>query len=252
MTISTTMQTKKIIKNTAVLLFWIAIWQLSALIFNNQILLPSPLAAAKTLFSLLKTGEFYAAVFLSLFRILGGYILGIIIGIAGGILSYYSRIFSALFSPIIKIIRTVPVASFIILAFVWFKSDILPVFICFLMVMPMIWNSVQRGLENIDVKYIELAKVYRLGYLKTLINIKLPLIFPDVITTAFTALGFAWKSGVAAEVICKPLFSIGGMLRDAQVYIEMPEVFAITAVVALLSILLEGIIKHFLKEKNND
>ncbi len=240
------------LKKIAILLFWIIVWYISSLIFNNEILLPSPIVTAKTLLSLMQTAEFYLAVILSLLRIIGGYVLGIIIGVFGGVLAYNSRLFNALFSPIIKIIRAVPVASFIILAFVWFKSDILPVFICFLMVMPMIWNSVQSGLENIDVKYLELAQVYRLGYFNTLLNIKLPLILPSVISTAFTALGFAWKSGIAAEVICKPVSSIGGMLRDAQVYIEMPEVFAVTAVVALLSILLESTIKHFIKEKKND
>ena len=225
MMLSTITKGKAIFKKLAVLFFWLLFWEIAVIIFNNEILLPSPIATAKTLLSLMQTGKFYLAVILSLLRIIGGYVLGI---------------------------RAVPVASFIILAFVWFKSDILPVFICFLMVMPMIWNSVQNGLENIDIKYLELAQVYRLGYFKTLTNIKLPIILPSVISTAFTALGFAWKSGIAAEVICKPVSSIGGMLRDAQVYIEMPEVFAVTAVVALLSILLESTIKHFIKEKAND
>ena len=252
MMLSTTIKGKAIFKKIAVLFFWLLFWEIASIIFNNEILLPSLLTTIKSLFSLMKTGGFYIAVILSLLRIIGGYVLGIIIGISGGVLSYHSKLFNALFSPIIKIVRAVPVASFIILAFVWFKSDILPVFICFLMVMPMIWNTVQNGLENIDIKYLELAKVYRLGYFKTLTNIKLPIILPSVISTAFTALGFAWKSGIAAEVICKPVSSIGGMLRDAQVYIEMPEVFAVTAVVALLSILLESTIKHFIKEKKND
>lgn len=252
MMLSTTTKGKAIFKVIAVLFLWLLFWEIAAIIFNNEILLPSPIATAKTLLSLMQTGEFYLAVILSLLRIIGGYGLGIIIGISGGVLSYHSKLFNALFSPIIKIVRAVPVASFIILAFVWFKSDILPVFICFLMVMPMIWNSVQSGLENIDIKYLELAQVYSLGYFKTLVNIKLPIIIPSVISTAFTALGFAWKSGIAAEVICKPVSSIGGMLRDAQVYIEMSEVFAVTAVVALLSILLESTIKRFIKEKKND
>ena len=107
----------------------------------------------------------------------------------------------------------------------------------------MIWSTMKSGLDNIDGKYLELAKVYKLDNIKTFFEIKLPFILPSLISTALTALGFAWKSGVAAEVICRPANSLGNMLQEAKIYIETAEVFAITAVVAILSIILEKIIK---------
>ena len=236
-------QNKNILKPTAIILFWLAIWQLATMIIAQEFLIPTPLATLKTLLELAKTEKFYISVLLSLLRIIIGYALGVILGVLGAVASYHSKLFDALFSPILKLIKAVPVASFIILALVWFKSDNLPIFIAFLMVLPMIWSTMKSGLDNIDGKYLELANVYKLDNIKTFFEIKLPFILPSLISTALTALGFAWKSGVAAEVICRPANSLGNMLQEAKIYIETAEVFAITAVVAILSIILEKIIK---------
>ena len=74
---------------------------------------------------------------------------------------------------------------------------------------------------------------------------------PAFLSTALTALGFAWKSGIAAEVICRPENSLGNMLQSAKLYISTPDVFAITAVVALLSIILEMLIGRVTRRYTN-
>lgn len=243
---------KKALKIIGVSLLWLAVWQVLASIINQEILLPTPMATLKSLFTLGKTADFYISVLYSLIRIILGYILGVCFGILGGIASNKWHTFDIIFSPIIKIIKAVPVASFIILALVWFHAKTLPIFIVFLMVLPMIWSSVQTSLSTIDIKYLEMAKIYKISKFKTFFKIKIPFIMPALITTALTALGFAWKSGIAAEVICRPENSIGNKLQLAKLYIETPDVFALTAVVALLSILLETAIKKTVKEYLND
>lgn len=246
MTISIT-TLNKLLKKTAILLLWLGIWQLVAQIIASEIIIPTPFSTIKALISLSTTAEFYFAVLSSLLRIIIGFLLGIIVGFSGALLSSNSKIFSGFFAPILKIIRAVPVASFIILAFYWFNSDLLPVFICFLMVLPMIWSSVETELKNIDKKYLELAKVYRFSGIKTFFQIKLPSILPTLISTILTSLGFAWKSGIAAEVICRPNLSLGNMLQDAKIYLQTPEVFAVTTVVAVLSIILESVVKKVVR-----
>lgn len=234
----------RILKKAAVLLLWLAVWQLAAAASGLEILIPYPKTAAKAFFALARTADFWLAVLYSLLRITVGYLAGVIVGFAGGVLSARFAWFRALFSPLLHLIRAVPVASFIILALVWIKSAYLPVFICFLMVLPMIWSNVESGMEQIDAAYLEMAKIYRLGRVKTLFQVKIPFILPGFIAAATTALGFAWKSGIAAEVICRPDFSIGRLLQDAKLYLETPRVFAVTAVVAVLSLLLELFVKR--------
>ena len=245
-------QTKKVLRLAAVFLLWLLIWQLSAVIVNQQILIPTPIETLKALLTLGTTAKFYIAVVLSLLRIVFGFSLGVVFGVLGAVLANRFNLFDAITSPILKIIKAVPVASFIILALVWFYSDTLPIFISFLMVLPMIWSSVQTGLQNIDKKYLELSQIYRLSPTKVFFQIKIPFILPSFISTTLTALGFAWKSGIAAEVICRPDNSLGTMLQEAKIYISTPDVFALTAVVAVLSLLLEAAIKKALRRYNDD
>ena len=80
----------------------------------------------------------------------------------------------------------------------------------------------------------------------------MPFIAKTLLTTCLTALGFAWKSGVAAEVICNPTGSIGAILSGAKSNIEYEQVFAITLTIVLLSLLLENIIKLVWREHKYD
>lgn len=243
---------KSLIKNILIILFWLILWQILAIIINQEILLPTPISTLKALIKMLNQASFYFSVLYSLLRIVIGYLLGVLIGIIGGILSYKIKTFKALLSPILAIVKAVPVASFIILALVWFKGTTLPIFISFLIVVPIIWSTTETGLKNIDKNLLELAFVYRLKPLKIFFKIKLPLIMPNLISSALTAMGFAWKSGVAAEVICRPENSLGNILQNAKIYLEIPQVFAITTVVAILSIILETSVKLILRRYSND
>ena len=233
-------------------LLWFAVWQLAAAAVGKELLIPYPRAVFFTLAELGKTAEFWRAVLLTMLRITAGYVSGLIIGSVCAVLSARFHVFRDIFAPILRLIRAVPVASFIILALVWIKSADLSVFISFLMVLPMIWSNVENGIRNLDNGYAEMGRVFGLSPLKILFKIKLPLIMPSFTAAAVNALGFAWKSGVAAEVICRPVNSIGRLLQDAKLYLETPRVFALTAVVAALSLLIELIIKRLARRYLND
>jgi NitT/TauT family transport system permease protein len=241
----------KILKKTAILIFWLLVWQVLSLIISHSLIIPSPLNTLKALIYLAQTREFYLSVLYSLMRIILGFTLGVMVGFLCGLLSAKSLTFKEITAPAVQLIKAVPVASFIILAFFWFKSSNLPIFIAFLMVLPIIWSTTETALRGIDTKYIEMGQVFRLSKVQIFFKIKLPLIFPAFISSALTSLGFAWKSGIAAEVITKPLYSLGSMLEQSKTHLEIAEVFALTAVVAMLSLLLEITLKKLLGRYNH-
>ena len=222
------------------------------MLIAKNLILPSPVSTVTALFKLAQTKEFYLSVIISLFRILIGFSLGCVLGFLGGVFATKNALFKEITAPALQLIRAVPVASFIILAFFWFKSTLLPIFITFLMVLPIVWSATATALDSIDQKYIEMGKVFGLNKGKIFIRIKLPLILPAVISAALTSLGFAWKSGIAAEVIAKPQNSLGGLLETSKAHLEISEVFALTAVVALLSLLLEISLKKIFRRYQND
>ncbi len=236
------MWAKKLFKGLAVAAFWIGIWWIIAALVRQEILIPTPLAVVKTVCSLVQTLAFWKAVMFTLMRICIGFVAALAIGSVLAVLTTRFSPVRALFAPLLQMVRAAPVASFIILALVWIPDDITPAFIAFLMVLPIVWVNVEEGIRRTPKPLLEMAALYRVGRLRTFQKLYLPSVRPFFLTACVNGLGFAWKSGVAAEVICSPRFAIGSRLQDAKIYLETPEVFAWTAVVIVLSILLEKLL----------
>jgi len=232
----------KLIRGLGSAVFWVGIWQLISIIVAQELLVPAPLAVLKTLWALVKTADFWKITSITLLRIIAGFLLGIIAGAAAAVLTSRFKLADSIISPILRIVRATPVASFTILALLWVREGWLPVFISFLMVVPIVWSNVENGIRQIDVRLLEMARVYRLGFFKTLIYVKVPSVMPFFLAACSTAMGLSWKSGIAAEVISGPRLSVGRQLSNAKIYLETPEVFAWTITVVLISLVLEKLL----------
>ncbi len=237
------------VKKTLGALLWVVLWAGIAALINKELLVPTPAATWQALLALVAEPAFWKAAALSMLRILYGFLLAATVGTLGGILSHRYGLFDWLFSPLLHLIRSVPVASFIILAYVWVETPYLPVFIAFLMVVPLFWGNLRTGMDNTDIKELEMGRVLGLSRLRLWKEIRLPALSPYFRTACVTGLGFAWKSGVAAEVISRPDYSLGDLLQSAKYDLESPTVFALTAVIALLSLGLELLLHFIWKEK---
>lgn len=230
-----------------VLSFWIIVWELLSRIINQELFLPHP---RSVLFAVLKLGRkygFWASIANSFTRIIIGFTLGMIIGAVLATLSYKSRVIYELISPLMKLIKATPVASFIILALVWISSVNLSVLIAFLMVLPVSYSNILHGLKSTDKKLLEMADVFNMGRRKRIKAIYYPATVPFVVSAISIGLGFSFKSGIAAEVIGRPINSIGLNLYEAKLYFMTRELFAWTLVIILLSVLFENLVMIILK-----
>ena len=226
-------------KGLAAVVFWLCIWWMVSAAVAQELLVPAPFAVWQAFKNLVVRGDFWASTGLSLLRIMAGWLIGVM---AGSLLAIFTTRFSladALFSPLLRIIRAAPVASFIILALVWVRTDILPLFIAFLMVTPLVWGNVTEGIRRTNPHLLEMAQVYRWNGRKIWMHIRIPSVMPYLLAALSSGLGFAWKSGIAAEVICQPAHSIGRELYVSKLYLETPQVFAWTITAVTLSLLLE-------------
>ena len=91
-----------------------------------------------------------------------------------------------------------------------------------------------------------MADVFDFSVQRKIKMIYIPQVIPYFKTSCITGLGFAWKSGIAAEVISTPELSIGRKLYESKIYIETPELFAWTLTVIILSILAEKVFSTLL------
>ena len=230
---------KRITRKIAAGAVWLLVWQLCWLAVGQDVLLPSPAGVARRLGQLICTLPFWQQVGLSLLRILTGYLLALALGAALGALTARSRLADCLLSPALRTVRAIPVASFIILLFVLMSKEHIPTVTSFLMVLPVVWANVDQGVRETDPALLEMARVFRLPPGRVLRHIRLPAVMPFFLASARTGMGLAWKAGVAAEVLAAPRLGIGRALYEAKVYLESEELFAWTAVIVAISVLLE-------------
>ena len=177
--------------------FWITIWQFASMYLGQEILLASPVSVVRKLFELSFTGNFWQSVGFSFVRIVTGFLLAMFLGIFLAVLAYWSKTVEILIAPVIAVVKSTPVASFIILCLIWIPSRNLSVFISFLMVLPYFLSACRLSL------------------------------------------GMCWKAGVAAEVIGVSSGSIGEKLYNAKIYLNIPDLFAWTIVIIVISFVFE-------------
>lgn len=242
---------KKFLTAAGVSVFWIGLWMLISYRVNSTVLVPSPVQVAKRLSELLTEKDFYLTVGQSLLNILTGYLSGIITAGVLAVMCHASGIAKALIKPAMTIVRSTPVASFIILVLVFIGKKYVPTLICFLMVMPVVFGAVSTGIETRDTQLAEMLSVFSVKPLRRFRIYEFPSVLPNFGEGARTSLGLAWKAGIAAEVLCTPADTIGLRLYESKLYLETIDVFCWTAVVILLSLLLEGLLRLIIKKRED-
>lgn len=229
---------KKLIAAGAVI-FWLAVWELAAVLVGKSVLLASPFEVVRRLAALIPESGFWQSVFFTAGRVLLGFFLGTAVGVlfaaAAGKLPWAER----LLAPLISCVKSIPVASFTILALIWISSRNLSVLVSFLIAVPIVYSNLLEGIRSLDRGLSEMAELFRIPPLRRLVGVYLSQLLPYFRSAARLAIGLCWKSGVAAEVIGVPNGSIGERLYSSKIYLETADLFAWTIVVILVSLLCE-------------
>ena len=168
--------------------------------------------------------------------------VAVVLGVMLAVVCCRSRLLDALLSPLVTMVKSTPVASFIILLLIWVGRDLLPTVIVVLMVLPVVWGNVCAGIRNTDPLLLRTARVFGFSRWRTLRRVYVPSVMPHFLSACRTSLGLAWKSGIAAEVLTVPTMSIGKMLFESKLYWEVTDLFAWTVVVILCSLIIEKVL----------
>lgn len=241
---------RKWLKTTAIILFWLAVWEIADRVVDNRIILSGPIHIMDALFKQVARSDFWEIVGASFFRIVAGFALSFLCGFILALIAYHFRLVKDFLEPLMLTLKTVPVISFVIMLLIWVGNQSLTIYLAFLIVLPLIYTNTLAGFGNVDRHMLEMAKTFRLSRWKSFLYIYRPVFMPFLISSCEVSLGLSWKSGIMAEVIGTPRPSIGREMFQAQSYLATSNLFAWTLIVIVLSILFEKSFLLLLKGMN--
>lgn len=213
----------------------ILLWKLLSTFMGSEIILPSPESAFRALIELFYQKNFAQSVLFTIRRGLIGFLLSASAALVLGIAAGENKIVYNLFKPLLTIVKTVPLLSVVLLAIIWFKTENVPVFVCFLVVFPVISANVIEGIKNVDSHLLEMAGIYRVGKKRIILQIYLPSLVPYLLAGLSTAAGITWKAVIAAEVISMPRYAIGTAMQLSQIQLNTADLFAWTIIAVIIS-----------------
>jgi len=190
----------------------------------------------------LKDGEFRRACFVTLGNMFKGWFWGVLAGGCLAVVTYRFQLLDILFSPLLTVVRATPVASFIMLLWVFLVKDTVPSVAVMLIVLPIVYANLYKGLTETDPKLLEVGKIHRFGLWRMAKYIYIPSVMPYLLSSLLTSLGLGWKAGVAAEVLCTPDGTVGKFLFLYKRDILTAELFACTFCIIMICFILEKLL----------
>ncbi|WP_162893196.1 ABC transporter permease [Microbacterium halotolerans] len=138
----------------------------------------------------------------SLTTVLMGWFAAGVIGLPLGIWVAWSKHARWTVYPVFQLLRPIPPIAWIPLALMWFGiGDVSRVFVVFVAaIVPWTLNSIQ-AVEGIDPILIRAARVLGAGQTRILAGVVVPTAVPTLLAGAQIALGNAWTTVIAAELL---------------------------------------------------
>lgn len=237
---------KKTIKYTLIVLFWLGVWWLCSALVGMPLILPSPLDVLIKLGTMATTATFWRVMVTSAVRVTVGITLSYLGGFLLAILCHHVKFVHDLMLPVISVIKTTPVSSFILIALVFFNRDLIPGAIAALMVLPVVFSNTLEGLASPSFAMLETARAYKLDFFERVRCIWIPTLRPFLVSAAGACAGLAIKAGIAAEVLICPEVSVGKYMYLSKQNMEYVELFAWTVAIVIFSFIVDLVFKQIL------
>ena len=224
------------------------IWLLLSLIINNQFAVPKIDKTSIALATLLKRKSTYKILGLTLFKIVITISVSLIISIVLVIISTLSRKFRAFISPIITLLKTTPVVVVILLFLFMFSRNTTPIFVALLVIMPIMYEALLNGINNIDESIINETKMISKTNMFVIRKVYLPLTKPYIILSILQSVGLGLKAMVMAELISQASNSIGKEMSEYRSFLDMDYIFAWGILMITIVIISEILIRQIKKK----
>jgi taurine transport system permease protein len=218
----------------------------------NTLFLPAPKTVWRTFLSLLRDGykgkSLALHILLSMKRLFIALSAAAFAAIPLGLLAGRSRLARAIIDPFVEFYRPLPPLAYYTLIILWVGiRDGSKILLLFLGAFAPLLIGVIFSAEKIPEQRINGARSLGASRTQLFIHVIFPSCLPDIITSFRTAVGVAYATLVAAEMVAA-VSGIGWMVLDASKYLRNDIVYAGIFVMGIIAILMDAGLRVLVKK----
>ncbi len=239
----------RIVLGAAGLALVVAGWEVAALVIGDPVTLPTVQDTVSDGIAKLSAPypaqghTLWANALISTGRILAGFLLGALAGVLIGSAMAGVRVVRYLVDPILQVTRPLPPIAFIPLLVVWFGiGESAKIALIFSGVLPIVTIATLSALDAVPDELVHASRSLGSSPLHTLVHVRLRHALPAVITGLRIAMGGAWTSIIAAEMIAAT-GGVGFVILQAGNYLQTTLIFSGIAFIAVLGFLFDGLLR---------
>lgn len=216
------------------LLLLFLLWEVAARLAADPRLMPGPLAVLATMGRELTGGELLYHLGMTLWRVTASFTIAMVTGMVLGIVLGRSPACDAIGGPWVVFFLNLPALVVIVLAYVWIGlTEAAAITAVAINKIPNVTVTIREGVRALDSDLMAMARIFRIGRLRTLRHVILPQLAPYVLAAARTGLALVWKivlvvellgrsSGVGFEIGTRfQLFDVQGILAYALAFVAI-------------------------------
>ena len=230
---------KNVAQTLAAIGFLLIVWCVAYCVVGNTELIPPLSDSLQEMGGLLVSGDLWSAMGMTLLRTFGAFAISFTLAVGVAVLAYVYPAAGNFLAPLVSALRSMPVLAVLLILLSFLGAGKAPMAVAFLSLFPMLYAGILAALSGVDKHLIEISRVYSTPLWRKVTAIYLPLSAPYVLKESAAALSFSLKLIVSAEVLSFTAKSLGGMMQDAKLFSEIPQLFALVAVTFALGLVLE-------------
>ncbi|RKS75303.1 NitT/TauT family transport system permease protein/taurine transport system permease protein [Motilibacter peucedani] len=227
----------------------LAVWQVLALALDDEVVLPTVQETARQFWQYMSDrypgngNTLWQDALISTARILAGFAVGSLVGIAVGAVMSSNRVVRDLVDPLIELTRPLPPLAFIPLFIVWFGIGERSKFALILVgVVPTVIIATVSALDAVPRELEMASRALGASHAHTLVFVRMRAALPGILTGMRLAMGGAWTSIVAVEMIAATS-GVGFLIVQAGNYLQTPILLSGIVTISLLGIALDGVLR---------
>jgi NitT/TauT family transport system permease protein/taurine transport system permease protein len=239
-------RTRRIATGAAGIGALLLLWQAAAMILADQVALPSVTQTVAQFVHYLNRPypaqgkPLWFDLYISLRRILVGFVIGVAAGVAVGSAMSASRVVRHLIDPVIEILRPLPPLAFIPLFIVWLGIGETPKEVLIIVgVVPLMAVMTVAALGEVPDDLRLCARTLGASRSYTLLHVQIRAALPFILTGMRLAMAGAWSSIVAVEMIAATS-GLGYMIMQAGDYLDTTLAFAGIITIAIIALIIDA------------